>query len=45
MGAVLRIRIQDPILFYPLDPGSGMNFFGSRIFLTMIKTKNLLLKA
>jgi hypothetical protein len=35
---VLRIRIRDPVLFYPLDPGSGsgMNFFripdlGSRI--------------
>jgi hypothetical protein len=33
---VLRIRIQDPVLFYPLDPGSEMNFFqipdlGSRI--------------
>jgi hypothetical protein len=26
---VLRIRIRDPVLFYPLDPGSGsgMNFF------------------
>jgi hypothetical protein len=27
--AVLRIRIRDPVLFCPLDPGSGsgMNFF------------------
>jgi hypothetical protein len=27
--AVLRIRIRDPVLFYPLDPGSGsrMSFF------------------
>jgi hypothetical protein len=27
--AVLRIQIRDPVLFYPLDPGSGsgMNFF------------------
>jgi hypothetical protein len=32
-GSVLRIRIRDPVLFYPLDPESGsvMNFFGSRI--------------
>jgi hypothetical protein len=33
---VLQIRIRDPVLFYPLDPGSrsGMNFFpdpGARI--------------
>jgi hypothetical protein len=27
LGTVLRIRIRDPVLFYPLDPGSGMNFF------------------
>jgi hypothetical protein len=28
-GPVLRIRIRDPVLFYPLDPGSGsgMDFF------------------
>jgi hypothetical protein len=32
---VLRIRIPDPVFFYPLDPGS-------RIFLTM--TKTLILK-
>jgi hypothetical protein len=31
LAAVLRIRIQDPVLFYPLDRGSGMNFSGSRI--------------
>jgi hypothetical protein len=35
-NSVLRIRIRDPVLFYPKDPGSGMNFFripdlGSRI--------------
>jgi hypothetical protein len=24
---VLRIQFWDPVLFYPLDPGSGMNFF------------------
>jgi hypothetical protein len=31
---VLRIRIRDPVPFYPKDPGSGMTFFpdpGSRI--------------
>jgi hypothetical protein len=29
---VLRIRIRDPVPFYPKDPGSGMIFFsGSRI--------------
>jgi hypothetical protein len=27
MFTVLRIRIRDPVLFYPKDPGSGMNFF------------------
>jgi hypothetical protein len=47
LGAVLRIR--DSVLFYSLDPGSGMDFFripylGSRIFWTMTKTKTLLLK-
>ncbi len=25
--AVLRIRIRDPVLFWPLDPGSGIGFF------------------
>ncbi len=34
--AVLRIRIRDPVPFWPLDPGSGIGFFripdlGSRI--------------
>jgi hypothetical protein len=24
VGAVLRIRIRDPVLFYPLDSGSGI---------------------
>jgi hypothetical protein len=24
---VLRIRIRDPVLFWPLDPGSGIGFF------------------
>jgi hypothetical protein len=24
---VLRMRIQDSVLFCPLDPGSGMNYF------------------
>ncbi len=28
---VLRIRIRDPVPFWPLDPGSGIGFFGSRI--------------
>jgi hypothetical protein len=28
-NAVLRIRIWDPVIFYPLDPGG--NFSGSRI--------------
>ncbi len=27
MRPVLRIRIWDPVPFWPLDPGSGMNFF------------------
>jgi hypothetical protein len=26
-ATVLQIRIWDPVLFNPLDPGSGMNFF------------------
>jgi hypothetical protein len=32
-GPVLRIRIWDPVLFYPLDlgSGSGMNFSSSQI--------------
>jgi hypothetical protein len=46
---VLRIRIRDPVLFYPLDPlsGSGMIFSWSRIriFLTtgagMTKTESI----
>jgi hypothetical protein len=25
--AVLRIRIRDPVPFWPLDPGSGIGFF------------------
>ncbi len=28
---VLRIRIRDPVPFWPLDPGSGIGFSGSRI--------------
>ncbi len=31
LKAVLRIRIWDLVLFWPLDPGSGIGFFGSRI--------------
>jgi hypothetical protein len=36
LTAVLRIRIRDPVPFWPLDPGSGIGFFripdlGSRI--------------
>jgi hypothetical protein len=27
LKAVLRIRIQDPVLFLPLDPGTGIGFF------------------
>ncbi len=27
MPAVLRIRIRDPVTFWPLDPGSGIGFF------------------
>jgi hypothetical protein len=39
---VLQIRIRDPLLFYPLDPGTGMNFFW--IFFTMIKTEDFALE-
>ena len=28
LNAVMRIRIRDPVTFLPLDPGSGMGFFG-----------------
>jgi hypothetical protein len=28
---VLRIRIRDPVVFYPLDPGSGSGMNFSRI--------------
>jgi hypothetical protein len=45
MVLVPVLRIRDPVLFYVLDPGSGMNFSGSRILSTMTKTKSLLLKA
>jgi hypothetical protein len=33
------LRIRDPVLFYPLDP--GWIFSGSRIFLTTTKTKTI----
>jgi hypothetical protein len=43
----MRIRIQDPGIFFTLDPGSGMKQFGSGIrdkhpgSATMQKNKNL----
>jgi hypothetical protein len=45
---VLRIRIRDPVAFYPKDPGSGMIFFripdlGSRI-LTMSQIQDITFK-